>query len=42
MKHDPFEFNIKGMTFADKAWRVLFLVAIIAVLTADLFYWRPM
>jgi len=40
MKHDPFEFSTKGMTFADKAWRVLFLVSIIAVLIADLFYWR--
>jgi hypothetical protein len=40
MKHDPFEFNAKGMTVADKAWRVLFLVSIIAVLIADLFFWR--
>jgi hypothetical protein len=41
MKHDPFEFNAKGMTVADKAWRVLFLVSIIAVLIADFLYWRP-
>jgi hypothetical protein len=41
MKHDPFEFNAKGMTVADKAWRVLFLASIIAVLIADFLYWRP-
>jgi hypothetical protein len=41
MKHDPFEFNAKNMTFADKAWRVLFLLSIIAVLIADFVYWRP-
>jgi hypothetical protein len=40
MKHDLFEFNAKSMTFADKAWRVLFLCTAIAVLIADLFFWR--
>jgi hypothetical protein len=41
MKHDPFEFDAKGMTVADKFWRVLFLCAIIAVVIADFVYWRP-
>jgi hypothetical protein len=40
MKHDLFEFNAKGMTVVDKAWRVLFLCSAIAVLIADLFFWR--
>ena len=40
MKHDPFEFNVKDMTVADKLWRVLFLMSIIAVLIADIFFWR--
>ena len=30
MKHDLFEFNTEGMTLADKAWRGLFFVVIIA------------
>lgn len=40
MKHDIFEFNAENMTVADKLWRVLFLLSIIAVLIADLFFWR--
>jgi len=40
MKHDPFEFNSENMTVADKLWRVLFLLSIIAVLIADIFFWR--
>jgi hypothetical protein len=41
VKHDIFELNAKGMTFADRAWRVAFLLACIAVLALDLFFWRP-
>lgn len=41
MRHDIFEFNAEGMTFADRAWRVLFLAACIAVALLDLFVWRP-
>ena len=41
MKHDPFESRSLEMTWWDKAWRVVFLAAIIAVLFADIFYWRP-
>ena len=40
MKHDPFEFNAENMTVGDKLWRVLFLLSIIAVLIADIFFWR--
>ena len=40
MKHDIFEFSAENMTVADKLWRVLFLLSIIAVLIADLFFWR--
>jgi hypothetical protein len=42
MKHDPFEFNVKGMTLGDKAWRIIFLCGAIGVLLADLYYWRPL
>jgi hypothetical protein len=41
MKHDLFEFNMNRMRIEDIAWRVAFLVALIAVLALDLFYWRP-
>lgn len=41
MKHDLFEFNAEGMTFGDRAWRVLFLLACIAVCSLDLWVWRP-
>lgn len=41
MKHDIFEFNAAGMTWGDRAWRVLFLVACITVALLDLFVWRP-
>lgn len=40
MKHDLFDFNAEGMTFADRAWRVLFLLGCIAVTLLDLFVWR--
>jgi hypothetical protein len=41
MKHDIFEFTTEGMTPAQRAWRVLFLLACIAVAALDLFVWRP-
>ena len=41
MKHDIFEFNAEGMTWADRAWRVVFLATIIGVVLMDLFVWRP-
>jgi hypothetical protein len=41
MKHDIFEFTSEGMTSAQRAWRVAFLLACVAVLVFDLFVWRP-
>lgn len=41
MKHDIFEFNALGMTWGQRAWRVAFLLACIAVLAMDLLVWRP-
>lgn len=41
MKHDIFDFNAEGMTFADRAWRVAFLLSCAAVSLLDLFVWRP-
>lgn len=41
MRHDIFEFNMADMTWYDRAWRVLFLLAIIGVVLMDLLYWRP-
>jgi hypothetical protein len=40
MRHDIFEFNAAGMTPRQRAWRVLFLLACIAVTALDLFVWR--
>ena len=40
MHPDPFEFN-RGMTWYDRAWRVLLLLVTIAVLLMDLLVWRP-
>ena len=40
MKHDIFEFSVVGMTPAQRAWRVAFLLALITVLVLDLFVWR--
>jgi hypothetical protein len=41
MKHDIFDFTTEGMTLAQRAWRVAFLLACIAVAALDLFVWRP-
>ena len=41
MKYDLFEFASPGMTWSQRAWRVLFLLACIAVAALDLFVWRP-
>lgn len=41
MKHDIFEFNAEGMSWADRAWRVAFLLACIGVAAYDLFVGRP-
>ena len=41
MKHDLFEFNMTDMTWADRAWRIALLLALIAVLAYDLFVGRP-
>ncbi len=41
MKHDIFEFNLTTMTRGERAWRVLFLLALIAVLAYDVFVGRP-
>lgn len=41
MRHDIFEFTTEGMTFIERAWRVAFLLAVIAVCALDLFVWRP-
>jgi hypothetical protein len=40
MRHDIFEFTGE-MTVGQRAWRVVFLLALIAVLLMDLFVWRP-
>lgn len=41
MKHDIFEFDPTRMTRGQIFWRVVFLLAIIAVLAYDLFIGRP-
>lgn len=41
MKYDLFEFTTAGMTFGQRAVRILFLLAVIAVCAVDLFVWRP-
>lgn len=41
MKHDIFEFTTPGMTWSQRAWRIAFLLALIAVCALDLFVWRP-
>jgi hypothetical protein len=41
MKHDIFEFSAEGMTPAQRAWRIVFLLALIAVCALDLFVWGP-
>lgn len=40
MKHDPFDFGV-GLTVLERLWRIVLLLALIAVLVADLFFWRP-
>lgn len=40
MKYDIFEFNTEGMTSGQRASRVLFLLACIAVAAMDVFVWR--
>lgn len=42
MKHDIFEFDGVGMTRGQRAWRIAFLLACVAVVCLDLFYWRPL
>lgn len=41
MKHDIFEFSMHGMTYGQRAWRVLLLLTIIGVALMDLLVWRP-
>jgi hypothetical protein len=41
MRYDLFELTTAGMTPAQRAWRVAFLLATIAVCLLDLFVWRP-
>lgn len=41
MKHEIFEFNSQDMSAIDIFWRVVLLGCVLAVLLADLFYWRP-
>jgi hypothetical protein len=40
MKHDIFDLN-PHMTLWERVWRASFLIACIAVLLLDLYYWRP-
>lgn len=41
MRYDIFEITTEGMTLTQRAWRVGFLLAVIAVCALDLFVWRP-
>lgn len=41
MKYDLMEITTPGMTWGQRAWRVGFLLAVIAVCALDLFVWRP-
>ncbi|MEN9885459.1 MAG: hypothetical protein RL758_37 [Pseudomonadota bacterium] len=41
MRHDIFDFHAEGMTPGDRAWRVIFLLAVIAACAYDLFVGRP-
>jgi len=40
-EYDIFEFWAVGMTFGQRVWRVVFLLACIVVAAMDLFVWRP-
>ena len=41
MRYDIFEFTTPGMSRGQRAWRIIFLLALIAVCALDLFVWRP-
>ena len=41
MKHEIFELSHQDMSAIDIFWRVVLLGCVLAVLLADLFYWRP-
>ena len=41
MKYDIFEITTRGMPLAQRAWRIAFLLALIAVCAMDVFVWRP-
>jgi hypothetical protein len=41
MKHDIFEFCAQDMTTGDRFFRVVFLLALLAVVALDIFVWRP-
>lgn len=40
MKYDIFDFAADGMTVGQRAWRIGFLLACVAVTAMDLFVWR--
>jgi hypothetical protein len=42
MKHDPFDFSSHDMTPWDRTWRVLFLLAIVAIALMNLYVWQPL
>jgi hypothetical protein len=41
MKHDIFEFCAHDMTAGERFFRVVFLLALLAVVALDVFVWRP-
>lgn len=41
MRYEIFEITTEGMTLAQRAWRIVFLLATITVCLLDLFVWRP-
>lgn len=41
MDYDLFEIHAVGMTKGQRAWRVSLLLALIAIILADMFFWRP-
>lgn len=41
MRYDVFDLTAPGMSWAQRAWRVLFLLACIGVALMDLYVWRP-
>ena len=40
MRHDTFDLRY-DMSASDIAWRIMFLLAVVAVLFMDVFFWRP-